>query len=156
MEPDQVAVRFWLDPIPPEDMPALAALLLAGGHDTPALRRAAGLARDDDPRDIREEFGRALAELGAWLPDRSAAELAAAISLARQFLSGALPMAECAARVRDIWEFDYIIYPVLPGDLEELVLMCWLLGGDEYEANGGDERLLAAARALATRNPTPS
>jgi hypothetical protein len=34
----------------------------------------------------------------------------------------------------------------------ELVLMCWLHGGEEYDLNGGDERLLAAARALASRS----
>jgi hypothetical protein len=45
VQPDQVAVGYWLDPIPPEDMPVLAARMLAEGHDTPALRRAAGLAR---------------------------------------------------------------------------------------------------------------
>jgi hypothetical protein len=152
VQPDQVAVRFWLDPIPPEDMPVLAARMLAEGHDTPALRLAAGFARDDDPRDVREAFGRVLGELGAWLPGRGAAELAAGISLARGLLSGGLPVAECSGRARGIWDFDDVIYPVLPGDLEELVLMCWLHSGEEYDVNGGDERLLAAARALAARS----
>jgi len=46
----------------------LAAQMLAEGHDAPALRRAAGYSRRDDPRDIRQEFGQALEELGAWLP----------------------------------------------------------------------------------------
>jgi hypothetical protein len=152
VQPDQVAVGYWLDPIPPEDMPMLAARMLAEGHDTPALRRAAGFARDDDPRDVREEFQHALAELGVWIPDRDAAELAAGISLARELLSGGLPIAECAGRACGIWDFDDVIYPRLPGDLMELVLMCWLHGGEEYDVNGGDERLLAAARALASRS----
>jgi len=129
----------------------LAARMLAEGHDTPALRRAAGFARDDDPRDVREEFGHALAELGVRVPDRSAAELAAGISLARGLLSGGLSIAECSGRACRIWDFDDVIYPGLPGDLEELVLMCWLHGGEEYDVNGGGERLLAAARALAAR-----
>src|SRR5215469_3681254 len=132
VQPDEVALGYWLDPILPEDMPMLAARMLAAGHDTPALRRAAGFARDDDPRDIREEFQRALVELGAWMADRAAAELVAGISLARELLSGGLPIAECARRACGIWEFDEVIYPVLPGDLEELVLMCWLYGGEEY------------------------
>jgi hypothetical protein len=34
--PTQVAVDFWLGPIPPEDMPMIAAQMLADGHDTPA------------------------------------------------------------------------------------------------------------------------
>jgi hypothetical protein len=49
----------------------------------PAPCQAAGYARSDDPRDIREEFGHALEELGAWLPSRDAAELAAGSCLAR-------------------------------------------------------------------------
>jgi hypothetical protein len=44
---DQIAVRFWLDPIVPEDMPLLAARMLAEGHDSAALRRAAGFTRKD-------------------------------------------------------------------------------------------------------------
>lgn len=152
MQPDQVAVRFWLDPIPAEDMPMLAARMLAEGHDTPALRRVAGLGRGDAPPDIREEFGRALAELGVWIPDRGAAELAVGISLARELLNGGLSIAECSARACSVWDFDDVIYPHLPDDLEELVLMCWLYSGEEYDVNGGDKRLLAAARALAARN----
>jgi hypothetical protein len=71
VEPREAAIRFWLDPIPPEEMPMLAARMLAEGHDTPALRWAAGCSRRDGPRDIREEFGQALDELGAWRPDRA-------------------------------------------------------------------------------------
>jgi hypothetical protein len=72
--------------------------------------------------------------------------------LARELLSGRLPVAECAGRTCLIWDFDGVIYPGLPGDLSELVLMCWLHGGEEYDVNGGDKRLLAAARALVSRN----
>lgn len=68
----------------------VAAQLLAEGHDSPALRQAAGYSRSDDPRDIREEFGHALEELGAWLPSRDAAELAA----------GSCPARALAARSR--------------------------------------------------------
>jgi hypothetical protein len=39
VQPDEVALGYWLDPILPEDMPMLAARMLAAGHDTPALRR---------------------------------------------------------------------------------------------------------------------
>ena len=89
----------------------LAARMLAEGHDTPAVRRAAGFGRRDDPRDIRQEFGQSLDELGVWLPDRGAAELAAGMSLARALLSGALTIAGCSRRARDIWDFDHVIYP---------------------------------------------
>jgi len=42
--PAHVAAGFWLKPIAPENMPVMAAQLLAGGSDSPALRVAAGLA----------------------------------------------------------------------------------------------------------------
>ena len=87
-----------------------------------------------------------------WLPGRDAAELAAGISLACELLSGAMPIAGCVSRACGIWDFDDVLYPGLPADLMELVLMCWLHGGEEYDLNGGDERLLAAARALASRS----
>jgi hypothetical protein len=141
VQPGEAAIRFWLDPIPPEEMPMLAA-----------LRRAAGYSRRDDPRDIRQEFSHALEELGAWLPDRRAAELAAGICLARALLSGALTMAGCSRRALGIWDFDAVVYPGLPGDLRDLVLMCFLLGTEHYAPSGADERLLAAARALAARS----
>ena len=130
----------------------LAARMLAEGHDTPALRRAAGYGRRDDPRDIRQEFGQALEELGAWLPDRGAAELAAGISLARALLSGGLTIAECSRRALGIWDLDDVIYPGLPDDLKDLALMCHLLGTEYYAPSGGDERLLEAASALAARS----
>jgi len=149
VRPDQIAVDYWLAPIRPEDMPVLAARLLAEGHDSPALRHAAALAAGDDPATIRSVFEQALAELGIWIPDRAAAEQAAAASPARALLEGKLSTAECARKVRRIWDFDDVIYPVLPPSVEELVLMCWLHGGEEYDTNGGDKRLLAAARALA-------
>ena len=60
-----------------------------------------------------------------------------------------IPIAECASRVRRIWDFDDVVYPALPADLEDLVVMSWLQGGEVYERNGGDQRLLAAASALA-------
>ena len=130
-------------------MPVLAARMRADGHDSPALCRAAACSRRDDPRDARQEFGQALDELGACLPDRGAAELAAGTCLAGALLSGALTIAECSSRVLGIWDFDAVIYPGLPDDLRDLALMCHLLGTEHYAPRGGDERLLAAARALA-------
>jgi len=99
VQPREAGIRFWLDPVPPEEMPMLAARMLAEGHDTPALRRAAGCSRRDDPRDMRQAFGPAPEELGVWLPDRGAAGLAAGTSLARALASGALTIAGCSSRV---------------------------------------------------------
>lgn len=149
VRPHQIALDYWLGPIQAEDMPVLAAQLLAEGHDSPALREAATLGPGDDAETIRGLFQQALAQLGVWIPDRAAAEHAAAVSLARALLDSELSTAECARQVRRIWDFDDVIYPVLPPSTEELVFMCWLHGDDEYDANGGDQRLLTAARMLA-------
>jgi hypothetical protein len=108
-------------------------------------------ALDTPPGEHERHGPSALAELGVWTPDRDAAELAAGMSLARELLSGGLSIAECASRACGNWDFDDVIHPGLPGDLMELVLMCWLYGGEEYDLNGGDERLLAAARVLANQ-----
>jgi hypothetical protein len=86
VRPDQIALDYWLGPIQPEQMPVLAARLLAEGHDSSALRDAAALAPGDDPGTIRDLLRQALAELGVWIPDRAAAEQAAAVSLARALL----------------------------------------------------------------------
>ncbi len=58
----------------------------------------------------------------------------------------------CGSRAAAPLSWQPVIYPGLPGDLEELVLMCWLHGGEEYEVSGGGERLLAATRVLAARS----
>jgi hypothetical protein len=149
---DQIADDYWLRPIPPEDMPALAARLLAGGHDTPALRQAAALTASADPRDIRDAFRAALAELGSWVPDYLTAQLRASSRAAGDLLAGRASIEECARRIREVCEFDEVISRALPADLDELALLSWLLPGAEYDAGGGDDRLLRAARAVAVRN----
>jgi hypothetical protein len=151
MELDQIGVDYWLRPIPPEDMPMLAASLLADGHDSPALRQTAGFPATDDPRDIRSAFCAALGELGAWLPDMAAAQIRVGVAAAKDLVAGRVSIQECARRVCDVWEFDDVIYHALPDDIDELVAMCWVFPGDEYDANGGDDRLLSAARTVASR-----
>ncbi len=125
----------------------LAARLLVDGHDNPALRQATSITAKDDPRDIRE----ALNELCVWIPDRSTAQLHLGVQAARDLVVGRISIEECGRRVRDIWEFDDLIYRTLPADLDELVSMCWVFG-EEYDRNGGDHRLLAAAQAVAERS----
>lgn len=65
IQPAQVTIDCWLRPMPAEEMPMLAARMLAENHDTPALRLTAGLAADDGPRIIRCAFQQALAEMRA-------------------------------------------------------------------------------------------
>lgn len=66
-------------------------------------------ARDDDPRDIREGLGRALAEVGVRFPRLRHTELAADISLVRGVLSGPLPVPKCSRLICAIREFDDVI-----------------------------------------------
>jgi hypothetical protein len=149
---DQIATDYWLRPLPPEDMPALAARLLADGHDTPAVRDAAAMTARDDPRDVRDAFRAALEDLGRWVPDFPTAQLHACSRAARELLAGRASIEQCARRIRAVCDFDEVIYRALPADLDELVLMSWLLPGAEYDATGGDDRLLRAARAVAARH----
>jgi hypothetical protein len=149
----QIGVDYWHRRIPPEDMPMLAARLLAEGHDSPALREAAGLSARNDPRDIRSAFCAALGELGAWLPDMAAAQVRVGVAAARDLVAGRISIEECARRVCNVWEFDDAIHHALPNDIDELVAMCWVFPGDDYDANGGNDRLLSAARTVASRNP---
>jgi hypothetical protein len=154
MLPSDVGLDFWLRPIAPENMPMIAAQLLADGYDSPALRHVAGLGAHDDSRDIRSAFQQALAELDAWLPDRTAAYERLGRLLAAAVLSGEVGIGECAERVRGVVEFDEVIYHALPAKLEGFVRMCWLRGsGQTYEENGGDRHLIATAAALSADEP---
>jgi hypothetical protein len=49
-----------------------------------------------------------------------------------------------AAPRRSRLDLDEAIYPGLPDDLKDLVLMCFLLSTEHYADSGSDERLLAA------------
>jgi hypothetical protein len=75
--PDQAAVGFWLDPIPPEDMPMLAARMLAEGHHTrrcagpsasPAMTNRAIFATSSAPRWPSSAPGSATAAPPNWRP----------------------------------------------------------------------------------------
>ncbi|HEU0240872.1 MAG TPA: hypothetical protein VFR11_16550 [Micromonosporaceae bacterium] len=139
---DPIALDYWLVPTRTDEMPFLAAKLLAAGYDTPALRQAAGFTAKDDPRDIRDAFREALEELGVWLADALTAQMYASKIAAGDMVTGRRSIAECTRRVREVFDLDDLIDSSLPADLHLLVLMSWLFPGDEYEANGGDDRLL--------------
>jgi hypothetical protein len=63
MDAALVAAEFAAGQLPPERMPEAATELLVAGHDSPALRQAAGLD-GADPREQRAMLGQALEELG--------------------------------------------------------------------------------------------
>ncbi|MER5888309.1 hypothetical protein ABT160_31195 [Streptomyces sp. NPDC001941] len=83
-----------------EDLPMTAAQALATGMDTPALCELAGLARHEDPRDIRDAFERALEELGILLPSHNLSRRYALSRLASRFTAGEVDLAEL---VSDEW-----------------------------------------------------
>jgi hypothetical protein len=74
-----------------------AAQALAKGVDTPTLRELAGLPRHADPRDIRDTFEQALAELGIVWPDHHQAQRYALHRLATRFSAGEAALAELAS-----------------------------------------------------------
>lgn len=74
-----------------------AAQALAAGVDSPALCELAGLPRRADPRDVRDTFEQALAELGIVLPDDHLAQRYALRRLATRFTAGKAALAEMAS-----------------------------------------------------------
>jgi hypothetical protein len=149
--PADLAVEFWLGSILPEAMPSIATNMLMEGYDSPALREVAGLSARDDPRDIRDSFQQALAELNVWLPDRLAAQRHATAVIAGDLSSGQLTASQTENRICRVWTFDEWLYDQVPADLEDFVSLCWLRGSDHYAERGGDERLIAIAATIAAR-----
>lgn len=52
---------------------------------------------------------------------------------------------DLARQVRGIWDFDDVIYPVLPPIVEGFVLMFWLHDSNEHDVNGRNQCLTAMA-----------
>ena len=141
VEPEEAAVRYWLDPLLAEAMPLLAAEWVAAGLDGPAVVRAASCSRLDDPRDVRDAFVEALKELGHWYVSMEAAQVPFVKLCARAIARSEAELAAVARRVRDTFEFDVVTYDGLPQPYLDIVAMCWLFGSEEFERNGGMARL---------------
>lgn len=88
-----------VDRLPPERMPAVATDALAAGYDSPSLRVLAGLT-NTDPRDTRELFDQAMAELDLASPPIVDAVLDVARYEAERGLAGEIPLVDV---VRKIW-----------------------------------------------------
>ncbi|MFE8015135.1 hypothetical protein ACFU3O_20645 [Streptomyces antibioticus] len=99
---DQPATLAWKHAaslIRVEDLPMVAAHLLAAGHDSPSLRDLAGRSRHEHPADIRELFGHTMEELGIQIPEYETAERCLLHHMATQLSAGVLSPKEAAARV---------------------------------------------------------
>jgi hypothetical protein len=94
---EEAAWLYQADQLCPEDLPMTAAQALAAGVDAPTLCELAGLPRHADPRDIRDAFEQALAELGIALPDHSLAQRYALRRLATRVTAGQTTLAEPAS-----------------------------------------------------------
>ncbi|MFJ8603678.1 cobalamin biosynthesis protein [Streptomyces shenzhenensis] len=94
---EEAAWLYQADQVCPEDLPMTAAQALAVGVDTPSLCGLAGLSRHADPRDIRDTFEQALAELGIALPDHRMAQRYALRRLATRFTAGEAALTELAS-----------------------------------------------------------
>jgi hypothetical protein len=94
---EEAAWLYQANQVRPEDLPMTAAQALAVGVDTPVLCELAGLPRHADPRDIRDTFEQALAELGIALPDHRLAQRYALRRLATRFAAGEAGLAELAS-----------------------------------------------------------
>ncbi|MGW0877350.1 hypothetical protein ACWD3Z_43865 [Streptomyces sp. NPDC002740] len=101
---EEAAWRYQVDQVCPENLPMTAAEALAAGADTPALCELAGLPRNADPRDIRDTFEQALAELGIALPDRRLARRYELLRLATRFAAGEVALADLVSD--EWWEIE--------------------------------------------------
>ncbi|MFF9623809.1 hypothetical protein [Streptomyces griseosporeus] len=98
-QPATLAWKYAASLIHEEELPMLAAHLLAAGHDSPSLCDLAGRSRREHPATIRRLFGHAMDELGILIPDDETAERCLLHHLATQLAAGAMSPAEAAARV---------------------------------------------------------
>ncbi|MFJ1732956.1 hypothetical protein [Streptomyces sp. NPDC088254] len=98
-EPATIAWKYAANLICEEDLPMLAAHLLAAGHDSPSLRDLAGRSRREHPAEIRQLFGHTMEELGIQIPDCETAERCLLHHMATELTAGALSPKMAADRV---------------------------------------------------------
>jgi hypothetical protein len=98
-QPATLAWKYAASLIYEEDLPMLAAHLLAAGHDSPSLRDLASRSRREHPATIRRLFGHAMEELGVLIPDDETAERCLLHHMATQLSVGAMSPAEVAGRI---------------------------------------------------------
>ncbi|MGW4648209.1 hypothetical protein [Kitasatospora sp. NPDC004289] len=81
----------------PEGLPTAAAELLAGGHDSPALRDLAGRSRHEDTSELKRLLQEALGELSVPVPDSDTAERCLLHHLAARLTAGDISPKDVAA-----------------------------------------------------------
>jgi hypothetical protein len=94
-----VAWKYVAGVVFPEDLPMVAAHLLAAGYDSPSLCDLAGRTRREDTAEIDQLFLSTMGELGIRVPDGETAERCLLHHMATQVCAGAVSPREAAARV---------------------------------------------------------
>ena len=147
--PPLVAAWLSLGTLPTERVPLWAAHWLAAGYDGEALAELAGL-HGDDPHEVRDILGPALAECGVTTPDietaaqlrQRAAAMIAFNALAKLYLNGGASERWVVDKVVEIAE-PYAHDSITSLPLGELYFI-----DDEWSAGWGrtDEQLRAVVR----------
>jgi hypothetical protein len=154
MDVREAGIRYWLEPIPPERMPALATEWLAAGIGGDAVVMAAS-SDFMDSRDIRDRFIGALKEVDVWLPSADDAELALIEYTATAIAQDENQLEEQAQSLRRLLGVDEAIpYGSFPRPYEDVVVMLWVYGTEAFEEAGGLSRLRQAVREIV--EPSPS
>jgi hypothetical protein len=148
MDVREAGIRYWLQPIPPEDMPALATEWLAVGIGGDAVLKSASSDFMDSP-DIRRLFTEALKEVDAWQPSRVDARLALVEDAATAIAQDENQLEVQAKSFRRLVDFDEAVtYSSLPPPYDDVAVMLWFYGNDYFEEVGGLQRLRTAIREV--------
>jgi hypothetical protein len=148
MDTREAGIRYWLQPLSPEHMPALATEWLAAGIGGDAVLKSAS-SDFMDSRDIRDLFIEALKEVDAWQPSRDDAELALIEDAATSIAQDENQLEEQAKSFRRLVDFDEAVtYSSLPAPYDDVAVMLWFYGTDYFEEAGGVQRLRAAIREI--------
>jgi hypothetical protein len=116
VDPSQVALDFWVEPSTPQRLCAVAADLLADGHDSPSLREIINRPYGN----VREVFEEALRELGVYVDGAHEARIRQVRRWSCQALNGTMSRADLVLRVRGLLEID----DQMPWAIRALGILC--------------------------------
>jgi hypothetical protein len=103
MDLDLLTAHYVLGMVASDDLPRIAADLLAAGVDCPSFACLAGGDRLDHPAELRELFEAGLAECALHLPTRVEAATRRKLHLVREIAAGRLDPVDGAAQVVDLY-----------------------------------------------------
>jgi hypothetical protein len=148
MDDREAGIRYWLQPLPPEDMPSLATEWLAAGIGGDAVLKSAS-SDFMDTQEIRDLFIEALKEVDAWLPSKDDAELALIGYTATVIAEDETRLAEQAQSFRRLLDFDEAVtYASFSPPYDDIALMLSFYGTDYFEEMGGLQRLRTAIKQV--------